>query len=35
MDQYLNNGQYKSIPTFVFLDGDFNELGVWIERPDP
>src|SRR5579859_1198834 len=34
MDQYLNKGQFKSIPTFVFLDGDFNELGVWIERPD-
>jgi len=34
MDQYLKNGQFKSIPTFVFLDGDFNELGVWIERPD-
>jgi hypothetical protein len=34
MDQYLNKGQFKSIPTFVFLDGDFNELGVWIERPE-
>jgi len=34
MDQYLNKGQFKSIPTFVFLDGNFNELGVWIERPD-
>src|SRR5919199_923423 len=34
MDQYLNHGQFKSIPTFVFLDHDFNELGVWIERPD-
>jgi len=34
MDQYLNRGEFKSIPTFVFLDGDFNELGVWIERPD-
>jgi hypothetical protein len=34
MDQYLNKGQFKSIPTLVFLDGDFNELGVWIERPD-
>ena len=34
MDQYLNKGQYKSIPTFIFLDGDFNELGVFIERPD-
>jgi hypothetical protein len=34
MDQYLNKGQFKSIPTFVFLDGDFNDRGVWIERPD-
>jgi len=34
MDQYLNRGQFKSIPTFVFLDDNFNELGVWIERPD-
>lgn len=34
MDQYLNKGQFKSIPTFVFLDDGFNELGVWIERPD-
>lgn len=34
MDQYLNKGQYKSIPTFVFLDEDFNELAVWVERPD-
>ena len=34
MDQYLNKGEFKSIPTLIFLDGDFNELGVWIERPD-
>jgi hypothetical protein len=34
MNQYLNKGQFKSIPTFVFLDQNFNELGVWIERPD-
>jgi len=33
MDQYLNRGEFKSIPTFVFLDNDFNELAVWIERP--
>ena len=31
MDQYLNRGQFKSIPTFVFLDDNFNELGVWID----
>jgi hypothetical protein len=34
MDQYLNQGQFKSIPTLIFLDGDFNELGVWVERPE-
>ena len=33
MDQYLNRGQFKSIPTFVFLDNKFDERGVWIERP--
>jgi hypothetical protein len=34
MDQHLNKGQFRSIPTLIFLDGSFNELGVWIERPD-
>jgi hypothetical protein len=34
MGQYLNKGEFKSIPTFIFLDDNFNELGVWIERPD-
>ncbi len=34
MDEHLNKGQYKSIPTVIFLDGDFNEVGVWVERPD-
>jgi hypothetical protein len=33
MDEHLNQGQYKSIPTVVFLDENFNELGVWVERP--
>jgi hypothetical protein len=33
MDQYLNRGQFRSIPTFVFFDDDFNQLGLWIERP--
>ncbi len=33
MDQYLLRGQYRSIPTFVFFDEDFTELGRWIERP--
>jgi hypothetical protein len=34
MGQYLNKGQFKSIPTLIFLDGDFNEVGVWVERPE-
>ena len=34
MDEHLNKGQFKSIPTLIFLDDKFNELGVWVERPD-
>ena len=34
MDQYLNKGEHRSIPTFVFFDQDFNQVGLWIERPD-
>jgi hypothetical protein len=34
MDEHLNKGQYKSIPTVIFLDSDFNEVGVWVERPE-
>ncbi len=33
MNHYLNQGEFKSIPTFIFLDDDFNDLAVWIERP--
>lgn len=33
MDQYLKEGQFRSIPVFVLFDADFNELGHWIERP--
>ena len=33
MQRYLNKGQFKSIPVFVFFDDDFRELGHWIERP--
>ena len=33
MQRYLNKGQFKSIPVFVFFDQDFGELGHWIERP--
>ena len=34
MDQYLNQGQYRSIPVFAFFDDGWNEVGVFIERPD-
>ncbi len=34
IDEHLNKGQYKSIPTVIFLDGDLNEVGIWIERPE-
>src|SRR5579884_4313313 len=33
MSQYLNQGQFKSIPVFVFFDKDMRELGRYIERP--
>src|ERR1700694_1793784 len=34
MDEHLNKGQFKSIPTVIFLDGEFNEVGVWVERAE-
>src|SRR5438132_1772636 len=34
IDRYLNKGQFKSIPVFVFLDQDFKELGAFYERPE-
>jgi Thioredoxin len=34
MNEHLKNGQYKSIPTIIFLDEDFNEVGTWVERPE-
>jgi hypothetical protein len=33
MEQYLLRGQFRSIPTFVFFDDDFQELGRFVERP--
>lgn len=33
-DQYLKNGQYRSIPVFAFFEYDFNEIGRFVERPD-
>ena len=33
MNQFLNQGQFKSIPVFAFFDQDMRELGRFIERP--
>jgi hypothetical protein len=33
IDHYLKDGRFRAIPTFVFLDQDFHEVGVFIERP--
>jgi Thioredoxin len=33
MNQYLNQGIYRSIPVFVFFDENMNELARFIERP--
>ena len=33
MDQYRKDGVYRSIPTFIFFDHDFHELGHWQELP--
>lgn len=34
MEQYLKQGQFRSIPVFVFFDEQFNELGHFTERPE-
>ncbi len=33
MDQYLKEGKYRSIPVFAFFDDEFNQVGLFIERP--
>ena len=33
MAEFLNKGEFESIPTVVFYDGEHNYLGHWIERP--
>ena len=33
MDQYLNQGLYRSIPVFAFFDEHMNEVARLIERP--
>ncbi len=34
MDQYLKEGQFRSIPVFVVFDEGFNEIGNMLERPE-
>jgi hypothetical protein len=35
IDQYLNQGKFKSIPVFAFFDpSSWKEVGVFIERPE-
>ncbi len=33
MQPYLKNGEFESIPVYVFYDKDHNELGHFVERP--
>jgi len=33
INQYLNQGKFKSIPVFVFFDQNMREIGHFIERP--
>lgn len=33
MNEYLFKRRHQSIPAFVFLNKEFQELGHWIERP--
>ena len=33
MDQYLNQGMFRSIPVFAFFDENMNELARLVERP--
>lgn len=33
MDQYLKQGEFRSIPTFIIYDANWNELGHFNERP--
>ena len=33
MDAHLKRGQFRSIPTFIFYDAAWNEVGAWLEKP--
>lgn len=34
MDRYLNQGIYRSVPTFIFMDENLNEIGNLKERAE-
>lgn len=34
MDRYLNQGIYRSVPTFIFMDANMNEIGNLKERAE-
>ena len=33
MDAHLNKGRFRSIPTVIFYDDEWNEIGAWLEKP--
>ena len=33
-DLYLNKGEFRSVPTAVFLTNDLDQIGVFYERPE-
>jgi hypothetical protein len=35
MDQYLTNGKSRSIPIFIFIDEEGNEVAKWGPRAEP
>ena len=35
MAEFLNQGEFESVPTVVFYDGNHRYLGHWIERAEP
>lgn len=34
MDRYLNQGMFRSVPTFIFMDEQMEEIGHLKERPE-
>src|SRR5437870_3580119 len=33
MDAHLNRLKFRSIPTLIFYDQGWNEIGAWLEKP--